>query len=136
MGALLYSNETYTQTLPIIDASGLPSQPFSYTFKGWLFDWTTGAVVESPASPDQLYPLIQADVERYINFWETEFAPNLTTIGYKACTTVLQDLVRYATNSYLQNGIPAELTVPFSQWLTQNGYDPVILPGIFETGLC
>lgn len=98
MGALLYSNETYTETLPIVDASGLPSYPFSYTVKGWLFDWTDGTVIQAPASPDQLYPLIEADVERFITYWETEFAPNLTTIGYKVCMGyVLLNRVPYNT---------------------------------------
>lgn len=82
MGALLYSNETYKETLPIIDASGLPSYLFSYaTIKGWRFNWTDGAVAEAP-SPADVYPRIEQDVERLFHFWENTFAP-WVSIGYK-----------------------------------------------------
>ncbi len=83
MGALLFSNETYTETLPIILKSGLPFQPFAYTSKGWLFDWRTGVVNESPVSAADVYPLLKPDIDRYIEFWNANIGPNLTTIGYK-----------------------------------------------------
>ncbi|PSR74075.1 hypothetical protein PHLCEN_2v10147 [Hermanssonia centrifuga] len=115
MGALLFSNETYTETLPIILKSGLPFQPFAYTSKGWLFDWRTGVVNESPVSAADVYPLLKPDIDRYIEFWNSNIGPNLTTIGYK-------------------NGIPSEYTVSFSDWLWENQYNPELI-SIFEDGM-
>ncbi|KAJ7753032.1 FAD/NAD-P-binding domain-containing protein [Mycena olivaceomarginata] len=48
MGALLYSNQTYRETLPVIDASGVSSFAFR---------------------------LFKEEIERYTTFWNTEFAP-------------------------------------------------------------
>jgi hypothetical protein len=83
MGALLFSNETYQNTLPIIDASGLPSFPFGNDEDDtWLYDYKTGHVQESTSSNMTSSPLFQAEINKYINFWNTEFAP-LASIGYK-----------------------------------------------------
>jgi hypothetical protein len=86
MGALLFANETYRETLPIIDASGLPSMPFvnggNTTF---LYDYKTGLVEHSATTIPTLTSSssFQAEIGRYTNFWNTKFAP-LATIGYKA----------------------------------------------------
>jgi hypothetical protein len=83
MGALLYSNETYQETLPIIDAAGVPSAPFGYTSSLWLFDWRTGDVEqESSISSLTQNSLFKAEIDKYTEFWNTKFAPN-ATIGYK-----------------------------------------------------
>lgn len=85
MGALLFSNETYQNTLPIIDASGLPSLPFGTGEDDtWLYDYKTGHVQESTSSITNITSnsLLQVEIDKYINFWNTEFAP-LASIGYK-----------------------------------------------------
>ncbi|KAF8572987.1 hypothetical protein K439DRAFT_1625385 [Ramaria rubella] len=41
MGALLYSNKTYVNTLPIIESSGVPSMLFAYVNPLWIYDWKT-----------------------------------------------------------------------------------------------
>lgn len=84
MGALLFSNATYRETLPLIDASGVPSMPFSYNSSLWLYEWRTGHTQESPITFTALTSnsLFKAEIDKYIKFWNTEFSPN-TTIGYK-----------------------------------------------------
>jgi hypothetical protein len=85
MGAAFFSNETYRETLPIIDASGLPAIPFSNFSNGneWLYDPKSGSVGQSKVLPTMTKsPLFQAEVDRYTNFWKTEFAP-LAVVGYK-----------------------------------------------------
>jgi hypothetical protein len=84
MGALFFMNETYRETLPIIDASGLSATSFSNNMQDWLFDSKSGHVQQATSSWSNLTksPLFQAEIDRYINFWNTEFAP-LAVIGYK-----------------------------------------------------
>jgi len=88
MGALLYSNETYRETLPIIDASGLPSMAFGNGGDTWLYDYQTGHAQLSTTSITNTTSssLFQAEIDKYTNFWNTEFAP-LATIGYKVKVT-------------------------------------------------
>lgn len=114
LGALLLSNVTYKETLPVVEASGVPLLPFANTAKTWLFDWITGEVQEAPLSPPELFLLVQEDTQRYTVFWNNIFSPKMTNIGYK-------------------NGIPEEYTVPFLQWLSANNLTS--LQPIFEAGM-
>ena len=83
MGALFYSNETYRETLPIIDASGVSAMPFSnFSGNSWLYDSESGLVQQLNPSLMIKTPLFQAEIDRYIKFWNTEFAP-LAVVGYK-----------------------------------------------------
>jgi hypothetical protein len=84
LGALLYSNETYRETLPVINAAGLPSSPFGYNSSLWLYDWRTGHVEQQSSSLATLTQnsLFQAEIEKYTHFWNTKFAQT-ATVGYK-----------------------------------------------------
>jgi len=84
LGAILYSNETYRETLPLIDASGLTSIPFDHKTKNWLYDYKTGHVTRASSSLSNFTDSssFTAEIDRYIHFWTTEFAP-LASIGYK-----------------------------------------------------
>jgi len=86
MGALLFTNETYRETLPIIDASGVPAIPFGNISdeKSWLYDPESGSVQQAESSLSNLTksPRFEAEIDRYIKFWNTEFAP-LAVVGYK-----------------------------------------------------
>ena len=82
MGALLFSNETYKQTLPIIEASGVLSIPFSYDVPLVLYN-DNG---ETLPSPFKLSDITQqqnfaAEIARYNQFWNETFAPTMA-IGY------------------------------------------------------
>src|ERR1700733_13996121 len=84
MGALFFMNGTSRETMPIIDASGLSIMPFTNNVKNWLFDSNSSQVQQAAWSSSTLTqsPLFQAKIDRYIKFWNTEFAP-LAVIGYK-----------------------------------------------------
>ena len=84
MGALFFMNQTYRETLPIIDASGVSAMPFSHDVKDFLFDSSSGHVQQEAQSQSSMTksPSFQAEIDRYIKFWNTEFAP-LAGIGYK-----------------------------------------------------
>lgn len=84
MGALLFSNVTYRETLPIINASGLQAFPFENNGKNWRYDPDSGYVQQTNVTNGNLtrLPVFQAEIDRYINFWNTEFAP-LAVVGYK-----------------------------------------------------
>ena len=86
IGALIFTNETYRETLPIIDASGVSAIPFANISDGknWLYDPESGYVQQAESSLSNLTksPLFQAEIDRYIKFWNTEFAP-VAVVGYK-----------------------------------------------------
>ena len=84
MGAILFSNETYRETLPIIDASGISSFPFARNSTDWFYDYKTGHVQRENSSRFNMTNnhLFQKELDRYINFWNTDFA-HLAVIGYK-----------------------------------------------------
>ena len=114
LGALLYTNTTYRETLKIIDTVGVPSVPFLGNLPKWDYDWKTGALQPAPILTSAFNETLASELPRYISFWETEFAPNLTSIGYKA-------------------GVPEAFTIPFSEWLTENSFEA--LPIVFNEAM-
>jgi hypothetical protein len=86
MGALLFENDTYHETLPIIDASGLSAMLFTNISDGrnWRYDLPSGHVQQAEISISDLAknPKFQAEIDRYVEFWKTEFSP-LAVVGYK-----------------------------------------------------
>jgi len=108
LGALLFSNETYRETMPLIESSGLSSIPFAHDSKNWFYDYKTGHVQRANSSLFNLTNshLFQKEVNRYIHFWNTEFAP-LAVIGYK-------------------NGVEGYTMTAFD-WLLENDYPLILL---------
>ena len=84
LGAILFSNETYRETMPLILASGLTSIPFSHDSKDYYYDAKDGHVMRANSSLTGLTNsrVFKSEMDRYIKFWNTKFAP-LATIGYK-----------------------------------------------------
>ncbi|KAH7364162.1 FAD/NAD-P-binding domain-containing protein [Rhexocercosporidium sp. MPI-PUGE-AT-0058] len=108
LGALLFSNASYPETLKVIDVSGVPSVPF-VTGQRWLYDVASGSTALSPAISSAFATLVGQEFQRYAVYWNTLFAP------YSA--------LRY------KNGVPQELTVTTAQWLASNNYQA--LPVLF-----
>ncbi|KAF9067228.1 hypothetical protein BDP27DRAFT_1296459 [Rhodocollybia butyracea] len=81
MGALLFANETYKETLPIINASGVQSTPFSYDIPLVIYhdDGTTQKYTIKLSQVTKL-PQFAAEIDKYNLLW-AQSAPNLT-IGY------------------------------------------------------
>lgn len=94
MGALLFSNATFTETLKVVLQTNMTYYPFGYagTAQDWLFDWRTGVVTLAPGSSAQLYPFIKADIDRYIAFWNQNIQPIWADIGYKVSPTDIDEL--------------------------------------------
>ena len=84
MGALLFTNETYRETLPIIDASGITAMPAANPGNNtWLYDYEHGTQRGISSIPNITSdPVFQAEIDRYTSFWNDEFAPFIS-IGYK-----------------------------------------------------
>jgi len=108
LGALLFSNASYPETLKVIETSGVPAIPF-VTGQRWLYDVPTGSLALSPAISSEFATLVGQEFQRYAVYWNTIFAP-YTALRYK-------------------NGVPQELTVTTSQWLASNNFQA--LPVLF-----
>jgi len=80
LGALLFVNGTYRETLKIINQVNVPAEQYIAGAE-WRYDYKSGAVGQQAQSP-QLVQQIQAEAARYIQQWPTAFgnqhsAPNL-----------------------------------------------------------
>jgi len=119
LGALLFTNETYKNTLPLIQAANLPLTPGISMPNGWQY-WLYGPgqaasnVTKEPTLTPAQIALIAVELAKYTLFWETEFAPKYTALRYV-------------------NGVPQEFTVPMATWLASQGY--IALPTIMEAGM-
>ncbi|KAJ8089722.1 hypothetical protein PM082_014990 [Marasmius tenuissimus] len=122
MGALLISNETYTETVPIVEAAGVPFHIAKSVTSGYNYPPlelpTSGQdsvpLTRTPSLTEQQIGLMRQEIVKYVTFWRTEFQPKHSTIRYT-------------------NGIPLELSVPMSEWLSSNGYQ--VLPVVMRQGL-
>ncbi|KAF5350326.1 hypothetical protein D9758_012815 [Tetrapyrgos nigripes] len=118
MGALLISNASYIDTLPIVEAAGVPFLPALSVTSGWIYppvlaNTSVINVTRTPnPSPAQIN-LIESEFSRYTDLRSKIFEP------YGA--------MRYT------NGIPGDLTIPIGQWLSQNGFQ--VLPIVINAGL-
>ncbi|KAF5343109.1 hypothetical protein D9758_016007 [Tetrapyrgos nigripes] len=125
LGAILIVNSSYTSTFPIVKSSGIRFQPspgdltggksFEYPpLNNSNFAGNDVKVTKTPSpTPDQI-SAINAEVQKYNQYWQNTFAPKYSKLRYTG-------------------GIPKELTVPFGQWLSDNGYQ--ILPTVVSDGL-
>jgi len=80
LGALIFVNQTYHETLKIINQVNVPAEQYK---RGaiWKYDYKSGAIGQQAPSP-QLAQQLQAEAARYIQQWPTVFgnkysAPNL-----------------------------------------------------------
>lgn len=87
LGALLFSNATYTEALKVINESGVQAIPF-VTGQRWLYNETTGVTVQSPSISAAFAALVGQEFQRYVAYWTTVFAP-YSTIGYKVLYVTL-----------------------------------------------
>ncbi|KAF5331452.1 hypothetical protein D9758_016343 [Tetrapyrgos nigripes] len=114
MGALVVSNASYTETVPIIKDAGVPFLPGLSVTTGWDYPPLSpgDSVVNVTRMPtptlDQI-ALILLEVPRY---------------------TALRDAIVKRTGVMrYTNGVPNDLTIPMGQWLSKNGFEglPIIV---------
>ena len=87
LGALLFTNITYRETLKIINTVDVPAVPFTDGSFQWEYDWTNGIVQAAPAITTSFESLLAQEIAKYTAFWEAEFAPTLVSVGYKVCSS-------------------------------------------------
>ncbi|KAI0743306.1 hypothetical protein BC629DRAFT_1585253 [Irpex lacteus] len=119
LGALFFTNQTYVNTVALIDAANVPITPgisMSNGWQHWLYGPGASAynVTRMPNVTAAQTALVAAEYARYIAEWAVEFEPLYTSLRY----------------TY---GVPQSLTVSMSEWLSTHAY--VALPAIMEAGM-
>ncbi|KIK57478.1 hypothetical protein GYMLUDRAFT_172661 [Collybiopsis luxurians FD-317 M1] len=113
MGALMFTNQTYSNTLSLILQAGLPLSPAlspspSANWNYWQYGPGAqgGQNVTTLPSPNAIEEVaIAAEVVEYEILWNTLFAP-FSGPRYKG-------------------DIPKEFAVPMKQWLSDNGFSAI-----------
>ncbi|KAL5429097.1 hypothetical protein PMIN06_004729 [Paraphaeosphaeria minitans] len=108
LGAAFFSNASYPETLKVINESGVSIEEFALAGarEQFRFNITTGAIDAVPALSTQTLQLVAAEVPRYIQLWNRDFAP-ISATNYK-------------------KGVPDSLTVSGQQWFKTNNF--TVLP--------
>jgi hypothetical protein len=84
MGAAFFSNATYTETLKVVNSSGVLAEPFALAGMRdqFRFNYTTGALEQVPALSTQFITGLMVEVSRYAGLWQKGFAP-YSSPGFK-----------------------------------------------------
>ncbi|OAG12923.1 FAD/NAD(P)-binding domain-containing protein [Paraphaeosphaeria sporulosa] len=108
LGAAFFSNTSYPETLKVINESGVSIEEFALAGarEQFRFNITTGAIEAVPALSTQALQRVAAEVPRYIQLWNRDFAP-ISATNYK-------------------KGVPDSLTVSGEQWFKTNNF--TVLP--------
>lgn len=88
LGAAFFSNTSYPETLKVINESGVSIEEFALAGarEQFRFNITTGATDAVPALSTQALQLVAAEVPRYVQLWNRDFAP-ISTTNYKVCNS-------------------------------------------------
>lgn len=86
LGALLFSNGSYPETLKVINNVGVPATPL-ITGQRWLFNWTSGVVVPPPNVTVEFATLVGQEFQRYAQYWTTVFQP-YSALRYKVSRVI------------------------------------------------
>ncbi|KAI0341062.1 FAD/NAD(P)-binding domain-containing protein [Trametopsis cervina] len=122
LGALLFTNQTYHNTLPLVLDANVTLHPgiSPHDWTRYLYGPSSSSSSVSPEpKPTQLeMAQIIVEIARYTVHWEQKFAPKYTATRYV-------------------NGVPEELAVPMAEWLRSNGFyalDKIMKPGMVPYG--
>ncbi|KAF2120679.1 hypothetical protein BDV96DRAFT_484959 [Lophiotrema nucula] len=106
LGAAFFSNATYTETVKVVNDSGVSIQPFALAGdrEQFRFNYTTAdaSIQEVPSLSPQFIQLLLLEIPRYASLWTTKFAP-------------------YSVPSF-KKGVPDELTVSGAEWFHTNNF--------------
>ena len=125
------TQDTYRETLQIINEVDVPAVPFIGGMLQWQYDYLSGNVTPAPSFSDQERALLAQEIDRYSVFWAVNFAPRYSCIGYPVS---IRRHARIRQGTYhVQNGVPQNFTVPAAEWLAKNDYK--VLPTLFILGM-
>ncbi|KAJ4301913.1 hypothetical protein N0V90_004009 [Kalmusia sp. IMI 367209] len=115
LGAAFFSNATYTETLKVINESGVSIEEFALAGARdqYRFNITTGAIEAVPALSTQVLQRLGVEIPRYVQLWNRDFAP-ISGTGYK-------------------KGVPDSLTVSGEEWFQTNNF--TVLPNLLVNAL-
>lgn len=81
LGAVLFEEDTYVETMKWIKQTGVPYNATGST-EDWYFDWKTGASGQTPPTPKDVQTALVLEYRRYAEFWNAHFK-SLNVAGYK-----------------------------------------------------
>lgn len=113
LGALIFFNETYRETLKIIEQTTVEATEQHVGPPQWVYNWTDGDISAGPEFTAEQVALLILEVGRYKLFWDTVYYP-ISDVGYR-------------------DPIPEQLTVSVLDWCIQNDYQ--VLPALFNIGM-
>ncbi|KFA68115.1 hypothetical protein S40285_02583 [Stachybotrys chlorohalonatus IBT 40285] len=113
LGALLLINQTYPETIRIIDQTSVVATPTDNLIPQWAYNWQSGDVSAFRSFDAEQTLRLTAEMKRYTVFWTSVYQP-ISGVGYR-------------------RPIPEELTASTLDWLTDNGYR--VLPVLFNIGM-
>ena len=71
-------------TLEIISRTNVTSEGFGDSERpAWRYNWTTGDVFPAPKPSPDFQNLLGVEIQRYVHWWEENFAPSFLSVGYK-----------------------------------------------------
>ena len=95
LGALLYSNGTYTETVKVIDAMGVSSveiSPQRGAGMDWEYDYKTGKFDKMSGLNFITQGVLDLEVKRYNKLWNEEFK-QYAIVGFKVTPTCFRSPV-------------------------------------------
>jgi hypothetical protein len=81
LGAAFFSNASYQETVKVVDTSGVSIEEFKLAGarQQFRFNETTGATEAVPALSGLPLQAVAAEIPRYIQLWNQQFAPYSVT---------------------------------------------------------
>ena len=113
--------------MKVVETSGVSIEEFKLAGarQQFRFNETTGATEAVPALAGLPLQAVAAEIPRYIQLWNQQFAP-YSVIGFKVrCKQFNRNCVLMQE----QNGVPANLTVSGTEWFKENNFTalPILL---------
>ena len=76
------TQDTYRKTLQIINEVDVPAVPYTGGIIQWQYDYLSGNVTQASFFTVQERALLLQEIKRYSDFWDVDFAPRYSFIGY------------------------------------------------------
>ena len=81
LGALIFTPPTYQESIKLLLKTGVDSVPFVSGEK-WQYNASSGSIWAKPSLPPQAMQLFMQEVQRYVGWWNKNFALYNIAPGY------------------------------------------------------